>query len=67
MNPIAILIAVERTRELAQSARPNAPVIPVEPPPSRRRDDARASTARWLHLVAERVEPPRRRECAPDL
>ena len=67
MDPIAMILAVDRTREHARSALPDAPLVPREThvARARRRDDVRTATARWLHRIAERVEPPRQQECVP--
>jgi hypothetical protein len=65
MDPVAFILADQGSRRHVHSAQPNAPVIPDEPLPRRRRDEIRTTAAQWLHLVAERVEPSRRQECAP--
>jgi hypothetical protein len=56
-TPIAALVASERTRDLAGSALPDAPVRPApnQPPPRSTRARGRAAAA--LRHVAARIEP----------
>ncbi len=66
MEPIAFILAVRRTRDDAQSALPDAPVIPDTPAPRPvRLARTRLSAASVLHKIADRVEPPRVQECMP--
>jgi hypothetical protein len=64
MFPIATHLAVRATREHAQSALPDAPVVREQAAPQRRSDVPRARTARLLHRLAERIEPAS--ACATD-
>jgi hypothetical protein len=66
---ISAIPAVERTRELAQSALPNAPVVPDSRPP---RAGVRAVLGRMLRSfavgglrLAERIDSPRRYNSQP--
>jgi hypothetical protein len=61
MNPIAIQLAVEATRDHARSALPNAPVLPDPPrapatvaPPAL---TFRRGLAQGLRWAANRIEP----------
>ena len=64
MFPIATHLAARAAREHAQSALPDAPVVRERPVPVRRSDVPRATTARLLHRLAERIEPAS--ACATD-
>jgi hypothetical protein len=55
MNLIPLGVAAQATRELAQSALPNAPTVADEPP--RRTGPARHALAAGLRWAANRVEP----------
>jgi hypothetical protein len=55
MNPIAIVLAGQATRDLAQSALPNAPTVPDPPEPAPA--GVRRALARGLHWAASRIEP----------
>ncbi len=57
MLPIAAEIAVRLTREQAQSALPDAPVIDDTPPTPRVRTRRRLQVARMLRSLADRIEP----------
>ena len=57
MLPIAAEIAVRLTREQAQSALPDAPVIDDTPPMPRVRTPHRLQVARVLRNLADRIEP----------
>jgi len=57
MLPIAAEIAVRLTREQAQSALPDAPVVDDTPPAPRVRAPRRALAARVLRSLADRIEP----------
>ncbi len=64
-EPIAAELVVRGTRNLAQSALPDAPVIPDDPPRVRRSRGRvtvplRAAAARRLRQLAGWVEPKRR-------
>ncbi len=68
MNSFPVWPIVDRDRELARSALPNAPVVPDEPRPR----VVRNLSARLLRVVArrqlrlaERMDP--RPECAPQV
>ena len=63
LDPLAGHLAVHLTRELNESALPNAPVIrprtpPADPGPGGMRR-LRAATANLLRRLADRVEPRR--------
>jgi hypothetical protein len=63
LDPIAGHLAVHLTKELNESALPNAPVIrprtpPADPGPGSMRR-LRAATANLLRRLANRVEPQR--------
>lgn len=47
---------VEATEKLANSALPDAPVVPDKPP---KRSRSRQTLARMLRSLADRLEPPR--------
>jgi hypothetical protein len=55
MEPIAILLAVQRTHEQARSALPDAPVVPE--PPHRQAPATRKAMAALLRRVADRLNP----------
>ena len=55
MNPIAIVLAAQATRDHARSALPNAPTVPDPPEPSPA--PARRALARGLRWAASRIEP----------
>jgi len=58
MLPIAAEIAVRLTREQAQSALPDAPVVDDTPAPAPRvRARRRLQAARILRSLADRIEP----------
>jgi len=61
MNPIAIQLAVEATRDHARSALPNAPVLPDPPGPVAATVPPalafRRGMARGLRWAANRIEP----------
>lgn len=57
MLPIAAEIAVRLTREQAESALPDAPVIDDRPPRPPRPRRGRVRMARALRRLADRVEP----------
>jgi hypothetical protein len=57
MLPIAAEIAVRLTREQAESAQPDAPVVDDTPPAPRVRARRRLQLARMLRSLADRVEP----------
>ncbi len=59
-DPIAGVLAVGAARQVATSARPDAPVVPDAPIAASRLTRTRALTARTLHALARRVEPRRR-------
>ncbi|HEX6447166.1 MAG TPA: hypothetical protein VF053_18880 [Streptosporangiales bacterium] len=72
MYPVGFHIALDATKRLAQSALPDAPVLPDEVPRaslSKRCRIALASTLRALAVradnAAERVEPPAVTACCP--
>ncbi len=66
MEPIAFILAVRTTRHDAQSALPDAPVIPdLSTPRPVRLVRARLNAAAVLHKLANRVEPPVVQECMP--
>lgn len=52
MNPQAMILGVQLTRQHANSAMPNAPVLPVTEP----RPRLRHRTARALRRVADRMD-----------
>jgi hypothetical protein len=55
-NPIASILAVEATRDYAQSALPCAPTAP-ERPPRHRAPATRRAVASGLRWAASRLEP----------
>lgn len=57
---IAADLAVRSTRSLADSARPDAPVVAPAPPRDHLGRRTRAGLAAGLHRVAAAIEPPRR-------
>ncbi|HWM00029.1 MAG TPA: hypothetical protein VNP20_22010 [Nocardioidaceae bacterium] len=57
MFPIATEIAVRVTRDHAQSALPDAPVIDDTVAPPRPRHERRIRVARALRRLADRLEP----------
>jgi hypothetical protein len=57
MEPLAILYAVQVNRGYAQSALPDAPVVPPEPARPRRTEPIRRATATALYRLANLVEP----------
>jgi hypothetical protein len=57
MLPIASEIAVRVTRDHAQSALPNAPVVDDTPAPVRPRHHRRIQVAAVLRRLADRLEP----------
>lgn len=57
MLPIATGIAIRHTRELAESALPDAPVVDDTPPVRPRRSLPRTTFARALRRLADRLEP----------
>jgi hypothetical protein len=57
MDALAIILAVNANRALAQSALPNAPVVPPEPPRPNRSRPLRRATAAALYRLADIVEP----------
>jgi hypothetical protein len=57
MEALAIIIATNASRALAQSALPHAPVVPPEPPRPPRTWPLRQATAAALHRLADVVEP----------
>jgi hypothetical protein len=61
MLPIASEIASRLTRDQAQSALPNAPVLPDEPHGPSARERRRIKIASALHRLADRLEPAPRR------
>lgn len=61
MLPIASEIASRLTRDQAQSALPNAPVLPDEPHGPSARERRRIKIASALHRLADRLEPGPRR------
>jgi hypothetical protein len=54
MNPQAMILGVQLTRQHANSAMPDAPVLPVGPATNPR---LRRATARALRRMADRMEP----------
>ncbi|WP_182112981.1 hypothetical protein [Actinotalea sp. JY-7876] len=71
--PIATLLARRATVELANSARPDAPVVPGRPPRRRARADvvrvprARSALATALRRAADAVAPPHAHDGGPHL
>jgi hypothetical protein len=57
MEALAIIIAANAERAIAQSALPNAPVVPPEPLRPPRSRPLRRATAVALHRLADVVEP----------
>jgi hypothetical protein len=55
MNPIALSVAVQETRDVAQSALPDAPA--VSDPPNRRPRSTLHAMASGLRWAANRLEP----------
>jgi hypothetical protein len=68
LDPIAMNLANQATRQLANSARPHAPVRPDQPPRPRNRlraDRPRLLIATMLRRLANRIEPAAVRTCQP--
>jgi hypothetical protein len=63
LSPIAVHLAVRHTKQLSESALPNAPVVRPPSPTTHPRQGGmgrlRVATANALRLVADRVEPRR--------
>lgn len=57
MEPLAFILATNAARELAQSALPDAPVEPPQPPRLIPDKPLRRATAAVLHRLADLVEP----------
>lgn len=57
MEPIAFIFATNAARDLAQSALPDAPVEPPDPPRLIPDKLLRRGTAAALHRLADLVEP----------
>lgn len=57
MEPFALILGTNATRELAQSALPNAPVEPPQLPQLIPDKPLRRATAAVLHRLADVVEP----------
>lgn len=57
MNALAIILATNASKSLAQSALPDAPVEPPEVPRPSRSRPLRRATASALHRLADVVEP----------
>jgi hypothetical protein len=64
-DPIAADLAVRAARATAGSARPDAPVVPERPAPTRRSLAARSRVAERLHGLARWVEPAQHGTCQP--
>lgn len=64
MLPIAAEIAVRLTREQAESALPDAPIVDESPPTAPVRFRRRLRLAQMLRKLADRVEPAS--TCATD-
>jgi hypothetical protein len=57
MEALAIIIAANANKALAESALPHAPVVPPDPPRPSRSRPLRRATATALHRLAYMVEP----------
>ena len=59
--PTALILGVDATTRLVDSARPDAPVVPYVEPPQRIRS-VRLALSKSFHRAARAIAPP---ECSP--